>query len=363
MWTEAIQLNTGTLRHLMKRLLELGCYNMEQQANHDENGVFLGYNLIVSKDRYPYHINRSDYVLIDDDNSFAVVSAGEYDEKYKNFFEGSSLVEHDIDEEVEKERNKENIGGSEMTGFGSMFENMFGGALGYTGEGMIRLGLNGEMAVKTGPDAKPVYKTYNVKTGRLTNVTNFCFDIGHDFFFVIPTTKVVQGDILIVDNHPKCVIENNDNKTIKVMDYENSAIQEIVPERHVFMGKTYFYRKVVSMFGSTGFFKNGKGPENMLNLAVKAKMFEVMAGKSDGKSDGGFGGLAPFFMMNSMFGGNGTGGDMFGNFANMFDFELEEAPEEDEEDGEESIEELEAKLAAAKAKKAKTTKTSTKEDK
>lgn len=241
-----------------------------------------------------------------------------------------------------------------MTGFGSMFDNMFGGALGYTGEGMIRLGLNGEMAVKTGADNKPVYKTYNVKTGRLTNVTNFCFDIGHDFFFVLPTTKVVQGDILIVDGHPKCVIENNDNKTIKVMDYENSAIQEIVPERHVFMGKTYFYRKVVSMFGSTGFFKTGKGPENMLKLAVKAKMFEFMAGGKS-SSDGGFGGMMPMMLMSGMF-GSGATGDGFGDFANMFDFELDEAPEEEDE-GEESIEELEAKLAAAKAKKANANKT------
>ena len=237
-----------------------------------------------------------------------------------------------------------------MNGFGGMFDNMFGGALGYTAKGMMRLGLNGEMAVKTGSDNNPVYKTYNVKTGRLTNVTNFCFDIGHDFFFVIPTTKVVQGDILIVDGHPKCVIENNNNKTIKVMDYENSAIQEIVPERHAFMGKTYFYRKVVSMFGSSGFFKEGKGTENMLKMAMKVKMFEVMAGKSNGSNDG-FGGLMPMLMMGNLFGGN-SGGDMFGDFASMFDFELADTPDDDDEDSEESIEELEAKLAAMKAKKA-----------
>ncbi len=142
------------------------------------------------------------------------------------------------------------------------------------------------------------------------------------------------------------------------MDYENSAIQEIVPERHVFMGKTYFYRKVVSMFGSTGFFKTGKGPENMLKLAVKAKMFEFMAG---GKSsaDGGFGGMMPMMLMSGMFGGGNTG-DGFGDFANMFDFELDEAPDEEDED-EESIEELEAKLAAEKAKKSKKAKTAKEE--
>ena len=348
MWIAAIQLNTGTIHCLVERLLKSGVHNLERTINYD-NGYFTGYTLTVSKNDFSYSINPSDYVLFDENDDFEVVGKEEYDYKYKEFFKGATFVEHDLDDELD-----ENNGGSGMTGFGNMFDNMFGGALGYTGEGMIRLGLNGEMAVKTGPDSKPVYKTYNVKTGRLTNVTNFCFDIGHDFFFVLPTTKVVQGDILIVDGHPKCVIENNDNKTIKVMDYENSAIQEIVPERHVFMGKTYFYRKVVSMFGSTGFFKNGKGPENMLNLAVKAKMFEFMAG---GKlsADGGFGGLVPMMLMNGMFGGRATG-DGFGDFANMFDFELDEAPEEDEDEGEESIEELEAKLAAAKAKKAKTNK-------
>jgi hypothetical protein len=58
----------------------------------------------------------------------------------------------------------------------------------------------------------------------------------------------------------------------------------------------------------------------------------------------------PMMLMSGMFGGGATG-DGFGDFANMFDFELDEAPEEEDE-GEESIEELEAKLAAAKAKKA-----------
>lgn len=253
-----------------------------------------------------------------------------------------------------------NNGGSEMSEvFGNMFESMFGGALGYTGKGMVRLGLNGEMAVKTGPDSNPVYKTYNVKTGRLTNVTNFCFDIGTELFFIMPTTKVATGDILLVDGHPKCVIANNDNKTIKVMDYENSAIQEIVPERHVFMGKAYFYRKIVSMFGSTGFFKNGKGPENIMKLAMKAKMLQTVLGGKNAfggmGNDSGLGSLMPMMVMSNMFGG-GSGGDMFGDFSEMFDFSLIDAPEEDEADGEETEEELEAKLAALRAKKGKTDK-------
>lgn len=333
MWKDAIQFNIGNEWHLRERLLKCkGVMNVSSTRAPGMPILFDKIHVSMGRDVDKY-INHSDYVLFTDDNDFMSVNYDEFIYKYAKFFD----------------ENNKFIGGSEMNGFGGMFENMFGGALGYTGEGMIRLGLNGEMAVKTGSNSSPVYKTYNVKTGRLTNVTNFCFDIGHDFFFVMPTTKVVQGDILIVDGHPKCVIENNDNKTIKVMDYENSAIQEIVPERHVFMGKTYFYRKVVSMFGSTGFFKAGKGPENMLKFAMKAKMFEVLAGKSSG-SDNGFGNLMPMMLMGNMFGG-GKGDDTFGDFANMFDFELADAPDDDEEESEESIEELEARLAALKAKK------------
>ena len=354
MWTEAIPLNAGTIYCLADRLLRSGGYNLERTVNYD-NGYFTGYNLSVSKDMFDYCINNNDYVLFDENGNFDVVSREEYDNKYKEFFKGATFVEHDLDDELD-----ENIGGSEMSEvFGNMFESMFGGALGYTGKGMVRLGLNGEMAVKTGPDSNPVYKTYNVKTGRLTNVTNFCFDIGTELFFIMPTTKVATGDILLVDGHPKCVIANNDNKTIKVMDYENSAIQEIVPERHVFMGKAYFYRKIVSMFGSTGFFKNGKGPENIMKLAMKAKMLQTVLGGKNAfggmGDDSGLGSLMPMMVMSNLFGG-GSGSDMFGDFSEMFDFSLIDAPDDDEADGEETEEELEAKLAALRAKKGKTDK-------
>lgn len=299
---------------------------------------------------------------IDTNNWVAIISKGSDSISVEHGNKITFSPDYPIGFEIhnKNEKTDKHNGGSEMSEvFGNMFESMFGGALGYTGKGMVRLGLNGEMAVKTGPDSNPVYKTYNVKTGRLTNVTNFCFDIGTELFFIMPTTKVATGDILLVDGHPKCVIANNDNKTIKVMDYENSAIQEIVPERHVFMGKAYFYRKIVSMFGSTGFFKNGKGPENIMKLAMKAKMLQtVMGGKNafgGMGNDGGLGSIMPLMVMGSMFGG-GAGGDMFGDFSEMFDFSLIDAPEDDEADGEETEEELEAKLAALRAKKGKTDK-------
>lgn len=65
---------------------------------------------------------------------------------------------------------------------------------GKVGSGMCRLSMNGGIAVKTNGG----YKTYNIKTGKLTNCSNFVFDIGEEFFFIIPTNKVEKGDIILV---------------------------------------------------------------------------------------------------------------------------------------------------------------------
>jgi len=156
-----------------------------------------------------------------------------------------------------------------------MFEttNLFNGLCGKVQAGMCRLTMNGDIAVKCSNG----YKTYNTKKGRLTNVTNFCFDIGSDFFFVIPTCKVAKGDIILVDGKPKCVIEKQKDKdVITVIDYESSEIRQLVPERHVFMGSVYYYGKIVSMFGSS--FKNGKGMGNMFKMMMFSQM---MNGKSN----------------------------------------------------------------------------------
>ena len=193
---------------------------------------------------------------------------------------------------------------------------VFSGLFGHTGEGMCRLGLNGELAVKTSSG----YKTYNVKTGRLTNVTQFCFDVGSEMFFVVPTTKVRKGDILLIDGHPKCVIEDT-GKTIKVMDYENSALQEIVPERHVFLGQTYFYRKIVSMFGSGNFLKGAKGMNKVFKLMMMREMFKG----GFGGSNGGMSNILPFMFMGNMF-GNGNN-----DFGEMFDLDFDEVNESVEE--------------------------------
>lgn len=206
-------------------------------------------------------------------------------------------------------------------------DGMFSGLFGHLGKGMCRLSINGDVAVKTSNG----YKTYNVNTGRLTNVSQFCFDIGQEFFFVMPTTKAKTGDILLVDGHPKCVIKNNGNKTITVMDYENSSIQEIVPERHVFMGQTYFYRKIVSMFGSGNFLKGSKGTNKMMKLMMMKEMFGGMTGNSTTGSNG-FAAMMPMMMMGQMMGDGNSG---FGDFSEMFDLDIDDDTEVDITDTEE----------------------------
>jgi hypothetical protein len=175
-----------------------------------------------------------------------------------------------------------------------MFENMaqtFNGLFGKVAPGMCRLTMNGNIAVKCSNG----YKSYNLKKQTLTNVTNFSFNIGDEMFFIIPTMKAEPGDIILVGGKPKCVTEVN-NKIITVIDYENSEIRQIVPERHVFMGSTYYYGKIVSMFGNA--FKGGKGANNMMKMYMISQM---MGGNNSGTQQSGLMGNMGQMMMMSMF--------------------------------------------------------------
>lgn len=192
-------------------------------------------------------------------------------------------------------------------------KSMFNGMFGKVSAGMCRLSMSGKIAIKTSTG----YKTYNVKTGRLTNCSNFAFDIGEDFFFVIPTNKVSVGDIILVNGKP-CAVIGIEKNAIKTFSYEDSSIREIVPEHHVFMGNTYFYGKIVSMFGNA-FGKKG-GMNNIFKYMMMSEMFK---GKSSDMSS-----MMPMMMM--MGGGMG---DMFdGMFNEDTDVDLFNLTDEDDED-------------------------------
>lgn len=198
-------------------------------------------------------------------------------------------------------------------------DNLMNGMFGKVAPGLCRLSMNGGIAVKTGSG----YKSYNLKTGKLTNCNNFVFDIGEDFFFVIPTNKVEKGDIILVSGKPKCVVEAEKNK-ITVVNYEDSTVDTILPERHVFMGNTYFYGKIVSMFGGD-LLKGKKGTNKIMQYMIMSEMMKGNSGTNNGVS-----GMLPLMMMG--------GGNLDNMFSGMFDLDDEDV-EETENNTEEEEEE------------------------
>ena len=190
--------------------------------------------------------------------------------------------------------------------------NVFNGMFGKIAPGMCRLSMSGGIAVKTTTG----YKSYNVKNGRLTNCDSFVFDIGEEFFFVIPTNKVEVGDIILVSGKPKCVVKS-DKDTITVINYEDSTVETILPERHVFMGNTYLYGKIVSMFGNN-FMKGKKGMDKMMSYMVMSEMM-----KGSNTSSNGMGSMLPMMMLMN-------GNNVSDMFSDMFDFDVDTSDDESE---------------------------------
>ena len=228
-----------------------------------------------------------------------------------------------------------------------MFENLLNGSIfGKIEPGKCRLTVNGQIAIKTSGG----YKSYDLKKKKLTNQSNFVFDVGDDFFFVIPTNKANPGDIILVNGKPRCVVTVS-NDRLEVVNYEDSTLDTVLPERHVFMGNTYFYGKIVSLFGSNFGKKNGMN--KMMKMALQMQMMQSMFGGGKNSSSvsmlglptagNGSNNMMQTMMMMSMF-GNGGFGDMF---ENMFDFDDDDttdvisslmAEDEDNNDDEESEE-------------------------
>ena len=197
--------------------------------------------------------------------------------------------------------------------------NVFNGMMGRIEPGLCRMTPSGKIGIKT----KNGYKTYDVKTGRLTNCANFVFDVGEDFFFVMPTNKLKVGDIILVNGTPRCVIKVEPNE-ITALNYENSTKEFVVPERHIFFGKSYMYGKIVSPMGN---FLKGN---NMMKYMMMSEMMKGWNNNANnfggtGNNNGMFGNMMNnpmgLMMMSSMFGGDDI-------FEGMFDFdEYNETPE------------------------------------
>ena len=225
-------------------------------------------------------------------------------------------------------------------------DDMFSGMIGRIAPGCCRLSYNGKIAVKT---SNGKYKTYNLKTGNLTNCERFVLDIADDFFMVMPTRKLRVGDIIVFNGKPKCIIGVQD-KTVSAVNYDTAVVETIIPERHVFMGKQ-FYGKVVSLM-SAGF--GGKGNSFVKNMMKMKLMGAMMGGKSSGNLFGSDGNnMLPMMLLM----GNGS---MDGIFGDMFDDDDEGcgclslfADDDDEcDDDDDEAEEAPHKLKVKKTKKA-----------
>ena len=168
----------------------------------------------------------------------------------------------------------------------NMNMNFMNGMFGKLKPGMCRMSIDGKIAVKTSNG----YKTYDVASGQLMNCDNFVFDIGEEFFFMLPTNKVQPGDIIVMAGKPHCVIKEEGN-LITALRYEDSTISTVVPEHHMFMGKTYFYGKIVSMFGNLA----NSTPNEMMKYMAMAQVF----GGSNTNMQGNM--LPVMFLMNGGF--------------------------------------------------------------
>lgn len=225
-----------------------------------------------------------------------------------------------------------------------MFDNMFNGVMGKIKPGCCRLGMNGRIAIKTSDG----YKTFDPKTGNVTNCSNFVLDVMDDMFMVIPTRKLKEGDIVLINGKPMYILEVKAKNRVEAMNYEDSTIQTVIPERHAIMGRR-FYGKIVSLLGS-GF---GAGKGGFFKNMLKLKMMSSMLG-SNNNADGilGGNGLAMMMLM-----GNGSMDGLFDGFmddeddddgdCSIFD-KLASEDEEDEDDEEPPVKKV-AKKGVRKA--------------
>lgn len=180
------------------------------------------------------------------------------------------------------------------------------------------------------------YRSYNVKTGKLRNCDNLVFNIGDGMFFVIPASKVKPGDIILNGGKPACVRKaGRDN--IEVINYETSVVETLLPERHVFMGNTWFYGKIVSLFGD-GSSICGKGSvSKMMKYMMLSSLFrDGGADAPDGAGAmttaanmGNMNALLPLLLLK----GDGAG-DLFGGLFDGDDEEEETAGADDDEEEE-----------------------------
>lgn len=121
--------------------------------------------------------------------------------------------------------------------------NMFGLDFGKVKKGEYKISQYGLAVAKA--DGK--YVSYDAKEKCLIDVSLLNFDASK-FMFRMPVAmdRVEVGDVLIVDGKTVAIHEILDNGHLRVMDYRNASVSQIVPTKNMF-GFNY-YTKLVNMF-------------------------------------------------------------------------------------------------------------------
>ena len=207
---------------------------------------------------------------------------------------------------------------------------MFNGMFMRVQKGMCMLSPCG-IAVRTSSG----YRSYDIKSGKLRNCDNLVFSFGDGMFFVILSTKVKPGDIILNSGKPACVRSAGKN-SIEVINYETSVVETILPERHVFMGNTWFYGKIVSLFGDGSSICGKGGLGKMMKLMMISSLFENAGASADGTlaapGAGNMNALMPLLLMKG-----GGFDDLFGGLFDEDDKESEDSGKGDEEDDEDLL--------------------------
>lgn len=199
-----------------------------------------------------------------------------------------------------------------------MFASIFSNICGKTPADKFRLGVNGQLAVKT----LKGYKTFNLKTNRLVNCQQFAMDLGQELFMMFPCQVLRKGDVVFMNDSPVCVLDQ-EGDLIKVLNYETSKVETMMAERHLIMGRP-FYGKVVSLAGDL--FGSSKGSNQFFKLMMMSQIMsgKLLFGNQEDRATtannmfggfGGSGGMMQMILMSSMMnGGDMPFGDMFGGF-------------------------------------------------
>lgn len=168
----------------------------------------------------------------------------------------------------------------------NMFSNL-GSSFGKIGSDQFRLSING-LAVK-GKDGK--YITFNPETRELVEVTTGFFDDMKDLLFLMPTTELEVGDIILHQNKPYYITVSKDN-VVKGIDFEDAIESTLVPKTNVFGMK--YYTKVFNCLGTNNILGTDIASNPMMAYALmggkdfdlsKIMMFQALSGQGKGIAD------------------------------------------------------------------------------